>query len=68
MLYTDKDKVNEEVNNTRKDIIDKINTLVENTKDDTLKVRLTETKNVVIQMNEDKLSLLRLKQLEQDLN
>tara|TARA_R110000824_G_scaffold393069_2_gene591827 strand:- start:34 stop:777 length:744 start_codon:yes stop_codon:yes gene_type:complete len=68
VLYTDKDKVNEEVNNTRKDIIDKINTLVENTKDDTLKVRLTETKNVVIQMNEDKLSLLRLKQLEQDLN
>ena len=68
ILYTDKDKVNEEVNNIRKDIIDKVNTLVENTEDDNLKIKLTETKNVVIQMNEDKLSLLRLKQLEQDLN
>ena len=42
--------------------------LVKESKEENLKAKLTETKNVVLKMNSDKLSILRLKQLGKDLN
>ena len=36
--------------------------------EETLKAKLTQTKNTILEMKKDKLSLLRLKQLHSDLN
>ena len=49
-------------------VIVKINKLVKESDDDNLITRLIETKNKVITMNSSKLSLLKLKQLKNDLN
>jgi hypothetical protein len=49
-------------------ILSKINSLVKESNEENLKAKLTQTKNVVLKMKTDKLSLLRLKQLHQDLN
>ena len=48
-------------------ITNKINTLLKESNDTNLKVKLTETKNVINIMETDKLSFLKLKQLEIDL-
>jgi|TARA_R110002020_G_scaffold1018_3_gene5147 hypothetical protein len=58
----------EEVNKIKESILNKINTLVKESKEENLKAKLTQTKNVVIKMKTDKLSLLKLKQLATDLN
>jgi hypothetical protein len=68
-ILTIKDQnVNKQFESTRKTILTKINKLVKESKEENLKAKLTETKNVVLKMNSDKLSILRLKQLGKDLN
>lgn len=61
-------KVNEHFKTEKKDILTKIDLLVKDSGEENLKAKLTETKNVVLKMNSDKISLLRLKQLGKDLN
>ena len=61
-------KVNKYFQTEKKDILTKINLLVKDSGEENLKAKLTETKNVVLKMNSDKISLLRLKQLGKDLN
>ena len=63
-----KEKLFEEINKVKETILNKINNLVKETKEENLKAKLTQTKNVVLTMKKDKLSLLRLKQLHTDLN
>ena len=52
----------------KENILKRINGLVKESDEENLKAKLTQTKNVVIKMKNDKLSLLRLKQLNSDLN
>ena len=63
-----KPDLSEGFNKTKTSITDKINTLLKESNDNTLKAKLTETKNLVSKMETSKLSLLKLKQLEIDLN
>ena len=63
-----KTELNTSFGKTKTEIIDKINTLLKESKDTSLKVKLTETKNVISDMETSKLSFLKLKQLEIDLN
>ena len=62
------EEVSKNFTKNKDSIIGKINTLVKESKDDNLIARLIETKNKVITMENSKLSLLQLKQLNQDLN
>jgi len=62
------EEVDKNFTQNKDSIIGKINTLVKESKDDNLTARLIETKNKVITMKNSKLSLLQLKQLNQDLN
>ena len=68
VLYINPKKVNEHFQTEKKEILTKINLLVKDSGEENLKAKLTETKNVVLKMNSDKISLLRLKQLGKDLN
>ena len=62
------EEVNKNFTNSKGTILEKINTLVKESKEDNLTAKLIETKNKVITMKNNKLSLLQLKQLHQDLN
>ena len=68
VLSVKKQDLSNKVNNLKKDLLTRINSLVKESKEENLKAKLTQTKNVVIKMKKDKLSLLRLKQLHSDLN
>ena len=68
MMSVKKEKLSEEINNVKVVVLSKINSLVKESSEESLKVKLTQTKNVVLTMEKDKLSLLRLKQLQTDLN
>jgi len=61
-------EVKKSFTDNKTNVINKINTLVKESSDDNLIATLIETKNKVITMKENKLSLLQLKQLTQDLN
>ena len=63
-----KTELSEDFNKIKDTITDKINILIKESDDNSLKVRLTETKNVVSSMETSKLSILKLKQLGVDLN
>jgi hypothetical protein len=63
-----KDNLFEEINKVKEVVLTRINSLVKESKEENLKAKLTQTKNVVLTMKKDKLSLLRLKQLQTDLN
>ena len=62
-----KSELNKNFKELKTNITNKINTLLKESKDTSLKVKLTETKNVINIMETDKLSFLKLKQLEIDL-
>ena len=68
VLSTKPQVLKEEINKTKETILSRINTLVKESNEENLKAKLTQTKNVVIKMKTDKLSLLKLKQLVTDLN
>ena len=68
VLSTKSQVLKEEINKTKETILSRINTLVKESNEENLKAKLTQTKNVVIKMKTDKLSLLKLKQLVTDLN
>ena len=68
ILNVKKESLKEEINTTKDNVLSRINSLVKESKEETLKAKLTQTKNVVLKMKNDKLSLLRLKQLNSDLN
>jgi hypothetical protein len=61
-------EVNKSFTNSKDAVLTQINTLVKESKDDNLIAKLIETKNKVITMKNNKLSLLQLKQLTHDLN
>lgn len=63
-----KDNLFEEINKVKEVVLTRINSLVKESNEENLKAKLTQTKNVVLTMDKDKLSLLRLKQLQTDLN
>ena len=67
-LSKDDKKLLSEINKVKVVVLSKINSLVKESSEESLKVKLTQTKNVVLTMEKDKLSLLRLKQLQTDLN
>lgn len=68
IMSVKKEKLSEEINKVKVVVLSKINSLVKESSEESLKVKLTQTKNVVLTMEKDKLSLLRLKQLQTDLN
>tara|TARA_R110002020_G_scaffold129703_2_gene290211 strand:+ start:2131 stop:2874 length:744 start_codon:yes stop_codon:yes gene_type:complete len=68
ILSIKKENLNNEIVTIKGTILKRINNLVKESKEENLKGKLTQTKNVVIKMKNDKLSLLRLKQLNSDLN
>tara|TARA_Y100000310_G_scaffold46381_1_gene43082 strand:+ start:718 stop:1461 length:744 start_codon:yes stop_codon:yes gene_type:complete len=68
ILNIKKGNLKEQINGMKDNILSKINSLVKESNEENLKAKLTQTKNVVLKMKTDKLSLLRLKQLHQDLN
>mgnify|MGYP003651248403 CR=1 FL=1 len=68
VLSTKPQVLKEEINKTKESIFRRINTLVKESNEENLKAKLTQTKNAVIKMKTDKLSLLKLKQLVTDLN
>jgi len=68
VLSTKPEVLKEEINKTKETILSRINTLVKESNEENLKAKLTQTKNVVVKMKTDKLSLLKLKQLVTDLN
>ena len=68
ILSIKKENLNNEIVTIKETILKRINNLVKESKEENLKGKLTQTKNVVIKMKNDKLSLLRLKQLNSDLN
>tara|TARA_R100001443_G_scaffold87137_1_gene93704 strand:+ start:47 stop:790 length:744 start_codon:yes stop_codon:yes gene_type:complete len=68
ILSIKKENLNNEIVTIKGTILKRIDNLVKESKEENLKGKLTQTKNVVIKMKNDKLSLLRLKQLNSDLN
>ena len=68
ILSVKKENLNTEIVTIKETILKRINSLVKGSEEETLKAKLTQTKNVVLKMENDKLSLLRLKQLKSDLN
>jgi len=68
IMSVKKENLLEEINKVKEVVLIKINSLVKESVEENLKVKLTQTKNVVLTMEKDKLSLLRLKQLQTDLN
>jgi len=68
IMSVKKENLSEEINKIKEVVLIKINSLVKESVEENLKVKLTQTKNVILTMEKDKLSLLRLKQLQTDLN
>ena len=68
ILSVKKEKLGNEIDTTKETLLKRINSLVKESKEENLKAKLTQTKNVILKMKKDKLSLLRLKQLHSDLN
>jgi len=68
ILSVKKEKLGNEINTTKESLLKRINSLVKESEEENLKAKLTQTKNVILKMKKDKLSLLRLKQLHSDLN
>ena len=68
ILSIKKEKLGNEINTTKESLLKRINSLVKESEEENLKAKLTQTKNAILKMNKDKLSLLRLKQLHSDLN
>lgn len=62
-----KSELNDKFKDLKTNITNKLNTLIKESEDTGLKVKLTETKNVLHGMGTNKLSFLKLKQLEIDL-
>ena len=61
-------KIVEEVKTEKKSLLSKLNHLIEENKENSIIEKLVETKNRVLGSNNDKLSLIQLKQLSEDLN
>ena len=68
VLKLDEQKLKEEFEINKGNIVNRINKLVSEHNDDNLKAKLVETKNKVLTMQPTRISVLQLKQFSQDLN
>jgi len=68
ILSIKKQNLGTKINTIKETLLKRINSLVKESEEETLKAKLTQTKNTILEMKKDKLSLLRLKQLHSDLN
>ena len=68
ILSIKKQNLGTKINRIKETLLKRINSLVKESTEETLKAKLTQTKNTILEMKKDKLSLLRLKQLHSDLN
>tara|TARA_R110000744_G_scaffold88054_1_gene171752 strand:+ start:287 stop:1030 length:744 start_codon:yes stop_codon:yes gene_type:complete len=68
ILSIKKQNLGTKINTIKETLLKRINSLVKESTEETLKAKLTQTKNTILEMKKDKLSLLRLKQLHSDLN
>jgi len=68
VITMDSNAINEEIKSEKKSLLTKLNILISENKENSLIEKLVETKNRVLESKNDKLTLIKLKQLSEDLN